>query len=369
MKRDLTSPDLRSAFPAMPDSCRSALTDAARSVQEEKKMKKATFRAVLIAAITAIVTTAVALAANNLGWVDFYQEHYGLTVPKAAEEALDQTEERVYEVGPLTVTVRQLLADGRIALTAMEARATDGSEALFCGSYDLEAKIAAGSDVIARRYGLAPETTWTEAAKQLELPLYTLRLTMRIDPAMDAGEAMEDYMFNEDGSVAYLNMPTTVPEAVGDELPATLWMRVARIDPATGEEAEKWIVEDPIVLPIAPVLAEKTYRPVEPFRVNGFALTAVRAELRVTGAYLFAEYEYEGDVPAEDYARLDLLVDGLRGARWADGAGAEYSDGMSLTGRFDSPDDVRFTVTEMITADALPDTLTLLVQGEQIALR
>ena len=51
MKRDLNNLDFRNAFTPIPAECRQALLDAARSVKEEKQVKRASFRAMLIAAI------------------------------------------------------------------------------------------------------------------------------------------------------------------------------------------------------------------------------------------------------------------------------------------------------------------------------
>ena len=51
MKRDPDELNLRDAFRPIPDACRDALMDAARSVREEEKMKRFTFRTVLIVAL------------------------------------------------------------------------------------------------------------------------------------------------------------------------------------------------------------------------------------------------------------------------------------------------------------------------------
>lgn len=56
--------NLRDAFPAMPEECRSALSTAARSVKEENRMPRKSYIAILMAAILTLMTT-VAIAE---GW-------------------------------------------------------------------------------------------------------------------------------------------------------------------------------------------------------------------------------------------------------------------------------------------------------------
>ena len=98
----------------MPKDCYDALMNAARSVKEEEPMKRASFRAVLIAAIILIATTAAAFAAQQLGWIEFLSKQYDIAVPQTAEEALNALQSVVCEVGPLTFTYKQLLTDKRV---------------------------------------------------------------------------------------------------------------------------------------------------------------------------------------------------------------------------------------------------------------
>ena len=59
--------DLHSAFPAMPEECRCALSTAARSVKEEKEpMKRKYPVAILVAAILTLMTT-IAIA-EGVAW-------------------------------------------------------------------------------------------------------------------------------------------------------------------------------------------------------------------------------------------------------------------------------------------------------------
>ena len=60
-------PAMRETFPAMPEACRDALMDAARSAKEEKEMKHRSLRvAVLAAALVCLVAVACAAYAPQL---------------------------------------------------------------------------------------------------------------------------------------------------------------------------------------------------------------------------------------------------------------------------------------------------------------
>ena len=108
MKRNENELNLRNAFPEMPESCYSALMDAASSVQEEEKVKKFTIRTILIAAAIMLLTGAVALAAANmLGWTDFLMDYNNVSVPNAAEQAMQVTDAESWQVGPCTFTVHE----------------------------------------------------------------------------------------------------------------------------------------------------------------------------------------------------------------------------------------------------------------------
>ena len=128
MKRNENELNLRNAFPEMPESCYKALMDAAGSVQEEEKVKKFTIRTALIAAAIMILTVAVAMAATNmLGWSDLFHHD----IPKTAQDILSATEQKTYQVGPVTFTVNELLTDGHMALCTSTSGMSDGSAAVI----------------------------------------------------------------------------------------------------------------------------------------------------------------------------------------------------------------------------------------------
>lgn len=63
------------------------------------------------------------------------------------------------------------------------------------------------ADAVLKKYNLKPGTTWIEAAKQLNLPLYGIRALATVALEYVDGESMEDAALEEDGSITYFNIP------------------------------------------------------------------------------------------------------------------------------------------------------------------
>ena len=106
----------------MPKDCYDALMNAARSVKEEEPMKRASFRAVLIAAIILIATTAAAFAAQQLGWIEFLFKQYDIAVPQTAEEALCRAQD-----------VHYCVLKNRLVLKALQEKGIEGLDHLLEG--------------------------------------------------------------------------------------------------------------------------------------------------------------------------------------------------------------------------------------------
>ena len=356
MKRDMDILDLRAAFRPEPEACHAALMNAARSVKEEKEMKRASFRVVLIAALIIMSLTAVAFAAGNmLGWSDFYGRWHGSTgVPEGVYEQMQVTEDLSWEVGPLTFTATELLTDGHIAISAIHVRTTDGSAALINGENvaDPTDPIRANGEngrAYAARLGVSENATWIEAAQQLNLPLYRVSADHSMSHPLCAGHMMSDVLINEDGSLTYYCMSMLKNDEVGAELNLPLCLDVALADSATGETAQRWCdYEQTVTLPVCPVLEQRSYVPDHETIIAGHKLLKVDAVRYVTGAYLTFTYEMGyADVPesAFDLYELDLC----------DEAGNPLPGGMNLSAS------LTFTieVEEMIGVETLPDVITL----------
>lgn len=376
MKRELNDLHLDKAALPMPKDCYDTLMNAARSVKEEEPVKKASFHAALIAAIIIVATTAVAFAAQQLGWADFYGQMYGITLPKAAEGTLNATQPVSYEAGPMTFTFQQLMTDKCIVLSAATVRMTDGSEALLANGLDLYEAVDAISDTVLKKHGLAPGTTWVEAANQLDLPLYGVRALAEVAPAYDGGEAMESALWNEDGSIVYLNMHSLNKDAVQDELPVTLYMAVHAYDPTTQEiQTNAYTARKEAVVSAAPLLAEKTYTPESTASlavplyesVTGsdgkqtaqlrceisMTLQSIYAEQYATGIYLTGTFIVNGDVSETD-AREALYK-----LQMLDANGNELPMGISLSGEASLASLPEAELEIMTSLETLPERLML----------
>ncbi len=354
MKRHDTVPNLRDAFAPIPEPCKQALMNVARSVQEEYPMKRKPLRVALIAALILAATIAVAYASQQLGWVDFFQGYQGVGIPKAGVELLTATKPQAYQVGPLTFTFNQMLADGRIALCAAEIRATDHSEALYAPETDIFDPVDAGSgDNVLTRYRLAPRTGWFEAAKQLSLPLYAVRATAEVDEPYSAGVAMSDALWGDDGSITFFSMPFTTPETTKDALPVTLNMRVWQYDPATGEVIAEWESSEPAVVPVSAMIEERTYLPQGEAALHGLALTSVRAERYVTGVYLLTTFTAPEGMDEDEAVRAAYHV------AFRDAQGVDFPSGISLSGDANTDAFPTVVLQSMITAEELPESMLL----------
>lgn len=356
MKRDMDNLDLRAAFRPMPEDCRAALMDAARSVKEETEMKRASYRVVLIAAAIIVSMMAVAFAASGLmGWRDFYDEWHGTTgVPDGVYEQMTVNEAYVWEVGPLTFTASELLTDGHIAISAVHVRTTDGSAALITGANtsDPVDPIRANGEngrALAARLGVSEDATWLEAAAQLNQPLYRVSADHDMSHPLYEGDMMIEVLYNEDNSVTFFCMSMLDTGRVGDVLNLPMCLDVALADPATGEGTERWRDYDQVVaIPVCPVLEECSYFPEQETVIAGHKLVKVDAVRYVTGAYL--TFTYEMDYTAIPQSAYELYELQLR-----DEAGSKLPGGMSMSAS------LAFTITveEMIGVDKLPDVLTL----------
>lgn len=352
MKREMNELNIRDIFRPMPEKCHQALMDAARSVKEEQPVKRVSYRALVIAAIIIVATMAVAIAVSRLGWLDYYQSNYNVSVPKAAQEALEATASKTYQVGPMTFTFNQLLCDGRIALSAAETRTTDGTEALYAPSSDYYEAVDAQNDAVLKRYSLASGTTWMEAAIQLNLPLYGVRSLIELDPAL-SGNSMEDTLWNDDSSIVYFNMAPLTSRVAQGELDVELYMSVTLFDPKTEQETERWTTQEPVRIAISPMLNERLYAPEGNATIAGVTLTRLHAEQYITGWYLFADFT----VP--DGMGEEAALDKLHSIGICDESGLELPYGLSLSSGVNV--DALPTATREITTslETLPDTLVV----------
>lgn len=355
MKQKPDDLNLRAAFGPLPESCREALMKTARSVKEEP-MKRASVKISLVAAAIIILGMAAAMAVSEaLGWTDFFSRYYSsAALPEQAKEILDRTEEKTFTLGPLTFRVQQLMADGRIALSTTRVTAQDREKALICMDGAQADAIGANGDngaQLAHQLGLPPELSWMEAAKKLSLPLYSARAILEPAEEYAGPSAMEDILYDESGALLCFSMTDLNRETVKDSLPAQIFLRVAAIDPETGEEKEALKERKPLTLPVSGTIDSADLKPAAPYEAMGLSLDAARAELTPAGLYLYADFTAKPGLTREAFHQQELA------AVWYDEDGSKYPDGISLSYDFNTEDWPRIRYTGMIAADKIPQKL------------
>ena len=359
MKRDLDNLDLRGAFKPMPDECRNALITAACSVKEEEPVKRITIRTVLIAACIIIATMAIAVAAGQIfGWTDFFSEYYGSPVPETAQQIMKASGTTTFTIGPVIFDVGGLYCDGYIATSSTVARLADGNTALLTGDdpYDAIGANGENGENVAEKLGVDPDISWADAAKQLDLPLYSVRATLEIPEELVGGEQYEDPMFNEDGSLTYFSCAMMNGKAYGENVDCEIWLRVAKVNLDNSEADQDAVLEKkdiPIYLE-APIDTKDYNFPENTVIGNKFRLDSVKGILMPAGLYMFCNYT------ALDGATEDDAYDALCDSMFVQEDGSDYPASMDLTGciwDFDNWPVVE--IREMLPLDHLPESVNL----------
>lgn len=356
MKRELENLDLRAAFRAEPERCHQALMDAARSVREEKiRMKRFSMRAVLIAALVAMTMLTTAFAAGEIfGWTDYFED-WGIHITPKMQSAM-QMEPRNYALGPVNFTVQEAVSDNRFVLVSTKVTTADGSAVLMVqDAYDRIGAFGERSQVLMNALGVEDKTLpCYKVAAQKGLPLYSVRVAIEVEDAVNGGEGMEDVMWDAQGNIICLTNQSLNTANLGEELAVTLFMRVAQLD-EKGEEVQKWTTRESFTIPVGQMLAEKHYTPDQAFTSNGAELTCIRAELYATGAYLTVQWKMPDDVVNDDNFNIWTYHTDPLPLTTADGL--SFERGVSLSGGYDDSAWPYVKVMDMINVDVLPDAL------------
>ncbi len=355
-RKPTDEPNLRNAFAPVPPDVRELLVRTARSVKEEEKTKSRKYRLspVLLAALIVFATMSVGLAVSeSVGWSDFFGRFYHGSVPSPMQQALNNVEHTAYELGPITFTVDEALCDGMTGIVSISARMTDGSAALLASTEDYGMPISSSYlDTELARLGLAEGTTWLEAARQKNLPLYAVHAVPQ--PGQYSDDQYEDYLHDAEGAFVDFSGFTVNPEALGDAVSLELFLSVSAIDPETGEMTRQWQDRPEYTIPVnRSILAEKTYVPEETLATGGFRLENVRMELRITGAYVYTTFtasdavDHENEAWVEDCYQVEIVG--------ADGE--HFSTGVSMSGACDDSAWPVVVLSDTIMIDALPDAI------------
>lgn len=333
------------------------------SAKEEEPVKKFTVSTALIVVLIVIATLTTALAASALlGWTDFYS----FEIPKTAQEILNATEPKDYQVGPITFTVNELLTDGHIALCSATSHVTDGSSAVLSEEvYDAVGANGDNGETLAQKWNLSPDTRWIDAAHIMNLPFYRVSISVNVPEECHDGEDMGDAMWDEKGNCVSYYMAALNSLQVGETLPIKLHFQVWQYDPQSIEpqsifedvvdeakEMSYWEDTFEITLTVPAPIAEKTYMPEQPYDFeNGLTLNSVTAQQTVAGAYVVGQFTLRDGFNFNDAysGELDFL----------DATGEEIPWGMAESGiiEYDQLPKVEWGV--MLNLEVLPEEMVV----------
>lgn len=322
-------------------------------------VKKASFRIVLfiVCVVFAAMTTAAA-GGDAYGWKDFYSEYYGSAVPEIAQRIMADNGEVHFSLGPVDFYVGGQYCDGYIATISTVAKPADGTNALLTGNDPFDAIGANGKDgkTAAERLGVSPDLSWAQAAKELNLPLYSVRADLEIPEELTGGEQMGDPMFNDDGSLTCFSLAVMNGKAYGEKVDVQVCLRVAKVNPDDPEADQDVLMErkDISLFMEAPV-DTKDYAFPEGTIIQGkFRLDAVKGILMPAGLYMFCSYT------ALDGATEEDAYDAVCESEFVQPDGGHFPPSMDLTGCiWDLDNWPAAEVREMTSLDAFPDEIGL----------
>ena len=333
------------------------------SAKEEEPVKKFAVSTALIVVLIVIATLTTALAASALlGWTDFYS----FEIPKTAQEILNATEPKDYQVGPITFTVNELLTDGHIALCSATSHVTDGSSAVLSEEvYDAVGANGDNGEALAQKWNLSPDTRWIDAAHIMNLPFYRISISVNVPDECHDGEDMGDAMWDEKGNCVSYYMAALNSLQVGETLPIKLHFQVWQYDPQSIEpqsifedvvdkakEMSYWEDTFEITLTVPAPIAEKTYMPEQPYDFeNGLTLNSVTAQQTVAGAYVVGQFTLRDGFNFNDAysGELDFL----------DATGEEIPWGMAESGIIEYDQLPKVEWGAMLNLEVLPEEMVV----------
>ena len=363
--------ELKAMFGQTPDSFNAAIDRAlagekAEKPASEKPMPRRlsrTWTIVLIVALVLALTTGAYAAAVRMGLIDFAGDYIG-EIPQAALEVLQSTTVQSWEVGPVTVSLNETIADGHLTYVVCQARMTDGSDALL---YNWDCFELRTPEVLKERLGL--EGDWLAvAAAGYDGVICSVQTRLELDPEITDGNEMElDPAYGHDGSLLNAYMVQTDASALGETVTGQLRVdvRLMQVNDAwLGEYAihwdadvkEAWTEYFPVEIPVVGTIETKTYLPVEDAAFSWGILERVDVERTPAGAY--GSIRVRVTDPSVDIHRVGC---GLR-----DESGEYLPKGIYMAGGFDDAEWPVVTWLDYFGADELPQTLLVHVDGKDI---
>lgn len=368
MKRDMDKLNLRSAFGPEPEECHTALMAAARSVKEEGRTAGKGFRTLAMAAVLILAMTAVAFAAGQAGLREWLEQFMGVTPPQAAQQVLTATEKATYEVGPLTMTVNETLADGRLTYLTVNAASKDNA-LVYDASGDPYDPVGTARANALNNLDIQAETPLAQAAQKSGLPLYSVMAWLQLEEGISDGTEMMDALCQEDGSVLLIDMLTTDPGLVGDTLNVDIYLRVKQIDPVTLETiGDAWQTVEQRSLTVYGVTDTRDYQPQGDGVLNdSLTVVGAKAELTCAGVYVTIRARLADGMTYSNAEGAGFLYTEL-----LDDAGNAFPNGISLSGAVTQAENGLVQIEQMIGLDALPESITIttpLVQGNNVTVK
>lgn len=322
---------------------------------------------VLIVALVLALTTGAYAAAVRLGLVDFVGGGYIGPIPQSALEVLQSTETQSWEVGPVTITLNETIADGHLVYVICQARMTDGSDALLYNWDCFEMRTPA---VLKERLGL--EGDWLAlAAAGYDGVICSVQTRLELDPAVTSGDEMElDPAYGSDGSLLNAYMVSTDASTLGETVTGQLRVdvRLMQVNDAwlgeysihwDAEVREKWTEYFPVEIPVIGTLETKTYLPVEGGEFSWGTLERVDVERTPAGVYAYIRV-----LVTDPSVNMHRVGCGLRDENDEDLPGGIYP-----ASGFDDSAWPEVTWMDYFGADELPETLMVHIDGESLRVR
>lgn len=201
----------RQAFGAPSASFDARVDETLRQIKEDKKVKKISFRAVLIAAVIMLLTMGVVYAAVTGRWnvTDYYEGTYGRHIPEGFTSNYDR--EITLATGNASLSVRDAFVDGPAVYLLAELSTTDGTPGYFTMAD------VGPDDEIGQFYldkdKKSDTRTFTQAAKESGGKVYPVSVQLKIDGAEDTQDSLD--FWYEENDVCVLMLTVQEQDIIG----------------------------------------------------------------------------------------------------------------------------------------------------------
>lgn len=363
-------------FGQTPDSFTAAMERAlkgeapARDVPKPRRLSRA-WAVVLVAALVLALATGGYAAAVRLGLLDLWGINELGVFPSSAKEILEATEVQTFEVGPLTISLNSLMMDGYVVYEACQTHVTDGSRAILTdwtdslyGSVipDCYRGFVDAAELSGDRLG--------ELAEHWDGPVYSVSTRLEIDYSLYEGDEMlMDPVWGSDGSIVTGNMIEMNPDAVGETVPATLFINVYELtvnafdlptETCDIEIGENWRLRVPVEAPVYGAIETRDYQ-VEGDGDLGIA-TVTGATIERTGVELYVHIALTAADETMEYYELPWF-------QLLDGEGERLPEGLLGTFYTDHENWPEAVVTLSVGMDEMPDAVQIPYKDHLVTLR